>query len=98
LYISSRTNRLFLLPAVISMLPGYPVGENVYREMFRTAIYGRSIEVYSYPPDWQCKLAGAATALLAFVIVFLGLRLSLKLTLGILGKFRGRDGGLHVCW
>jgi hypothetical protein len=97
-YISSRLNRIFLLPAVISMIPGYPVGENVYREMFRTEVYGKSIELYSYPPDWQCKLAGAATALLAFVIVFLGLRLCLKLALGSMGKFRGLDRRFHDRW
>ena len=76
------------MPAVIVMFPSYPVGENIYKEMFRTAIYGKSLELYVYPPDWQCKLAGAATALLAFVMVLVWLRVSLKLAMGIFGKFK----------
>jgi len=77
-----------MVPAIIAMVPSYPIGENVYKEMFRTAVYGKSLEMYFYPPDWQCKLAGAATALLAFVVVFLGLRLVLTLTKSMASRFK----------
>ena len=88
MYISRRMNRIFLVPAVIAMVPSYPIGENVYKEMFRTAVYGKSLELYSYPPDWQCQLAGAATALLAFAMVFFALRGLLKLAMLISQRFR----------
>ena len=87
MYISRRMNRIFLVPAVIAMLPSYPIGEHVYKEMFRTAVYGKSLELYSYPPDWQCQLAGAATALLAFAIVFFALRGLLKFAMLISHRF-----------
>ena len=80
-------NRIFLVPAVIAMLPSYPIGEHVYKEMFRTAVYGKSLELYFYPPDWQCQLAGAATALLAFAIVFFALRGLLKSAMLISHRF-----------
>jgi len=88
MYISRRMNRIFLVPAVIAMVPSYPIGENVYKEMFRTAVYGKSLELYSYPPNWQCQLAGAATALVAFAIVFFTLRGLLKLAMLISQRFR----------
>ena len=88
MYISRRMNRIFLVPAVIAMLPSYPIGENVCKEMFRTAVYGKSLELYSYPPDWQCKLAGAAAALLAFAIVFFSLRGLLKLAMLMSSRFK----------
>ena len=88
MYISRRINRIFVAFAVIAMIPGYHIGENVYKEMFRTAVYGRSLELYVYPPDWQGKLAGAAIALLVFVMVLVGLRLSFKLSMNILAKFK----------
>ena len=88
MYISRKMNRILLVPAVIAMLPSYPIGENVCKEMFRTAVYGKSLELYSYPPDWQCQLAGAATALLVFAIVFFGLRGLLKLAMSISSRFK----------
>ena len=89
LYISRRINRIFVAFAVIAMIPGYHIGENVYKEMFRTAVYGRSLELYVYPANWQGKLVGAAVALLVFFVVLVGLRLSLKLSLTVLAKFKG---------
>ena len=91
MYISRRMNRIFLVPAVIAMVPSYPIGENVYKEMFRTAVYGKSLELYSYPPDWQCQLAGVATALLAFAIVFFALRGLLKLAMLIFHRFKSNQ-------
>jgi hypothetical protein len=88
MYISRRINCIFVVPAVIAMVPSYPIGEIVYKEMFRTAVYAKSFELYSYPPDWQCQLAGAATALLAFAIVFLALRGLLKLTTLLSSRFK----------
>ena len=88
MYISRTMNRIFLVPAVIAMVPSYPIGENIYKEMFRTAVYGKSLELYSYPPDWQCQLAGVATALLAFAIVFFALRGLLKVVMTISGRFK----------
>jgi hypothetical protein len=88
MYISRRMNRIFLLPAVIAMFPSYPIGEHVYKEMFRTAVYAKSLELYSYPPEWQCQLVGAATALLAFAIVFFGLRGLLKLAMSIASRLK----------
>jgi len=73
------------------MIPSYPIGENVYKEMFRTAVYGKSLELYSYPPDWQCQLAGAAAALLAFAIVFFALRGLLKLAMLISKRFKSNQ-------
>jgi hypothetical protein len=91
MYISRRMNRIFLVPAVIAMVPSYPIGENVYKELFRTAVYGKSLELYSYPPNWQCQLAGAATALLVFAVVFFTLRGLLKLAMSISHRFRSNQ-------
>jgi len=85
-------NRIFVVPAVLAMVPSYPVGENVYKEMFRTAVYGKSLELYSYPPDWQCQLAGSAAAILAFAIVFFGLRGLLKLAMLMSSRFKSSQG------
>ncbi len=91
MYISRRVNRIFVVPAVIAMVPSYPIGEIVYKEMFRTAVYAKSFELYSYPPDWQCQLAGAAAALLAFAIVFFGLRGLLKLAILTSSRFKSNQ-------
>jgi len=91
MYISRKINRMLLVIAIMAMVPSYPIGENVYKEMFRTAVYGKSLELYSYPPDWQCKLAGAAAALLAFAIVFFSLRGLLKLAMLMSSRFKSKQ-------
>ena len=91
MYISRRMNRILVVPAVLAMVPSYPVGENVYKEMFRTAVYGKSLELYSYPPDWQCQLAGVAAAMLAFAVVFFGLRGLLKLAMLMSSRFKSNQ-------
>ena len=91
MYISRRINRVFVVIAVMAMVPSYPIGENIYQEMFRTAIYGKSLELYSYPPDWQCQLAGAIVALFAFAIVFFGLRGLLKSTMLMASRFKSNQ-------
>ena len=88
MYISRRINRILVVPAVLAMVPSFPIGEIVYKEMFRTAVYAKDFELYSYPPDWQCQLAGAATALIAFAVVFFVLRGFLKLALFLSSRFR----------
>lgn len=88
MYISRRMNRIFVVPAVLAMVPSYPIGEIVFKEMFRTAVYAKSFELYSYPPDWQCQLAGAATALLVFAVIFFGLRGLLKLVMLTSSRFK----------
>ena len=70
------------------MVPSYPIGENVYKEIFRTAVCGKSLELYSYPPEWQCHLAGGAAALLAFAVVFFALRGLLKLAMVMASRFK----------
>lgn len=91
MYISRRINRIFVVIAFLAMVPSYPIGEIVYKEMFRTAVYAKSFELYSYPPDWQCQLAGAATALLAFAIVFFALRGLLKLAILMSSRFKSNQ-------
>jgi hypothetical protein len=88
MYISRKINRILVMPAVLAMLPSFPIGEIVYKEMFRTAVYAKSFELYSYPPDWQCQLAGAATALLAFALVFFALRGLLKVAILLSSRFK----------
>lgn len=88
MYISRRVNRILIVPAVLAMVPTYPIGEIIYKEMFRTAVYAKNFELYSYPPDWQCKLAGVATALIAFAVVFFTLRALLKLAILVSSRFR----------
>jgi hypothetical protein len=63
-------SRLVVVPAAAAILPAFAVGVAAYRQAFRKAIYGRRFEVIAYPPDWQCALAGAVAALVAFLIVF----------------------------
>ena len=91
MYISRRINRILVVSAVMAMVPSYPIGESVYKEMFRTAVYGKSMELYFYPPDWQCKLAGAAAALLAFAIVFFSLRGVLKLAMCMFSRIKSHQ-------
>jgi hypothetical protein len=91
MYISRRINRIFVVLAFLAMVPSYPIGEIVYKEMFRTAVYAKSFELYSYPPDWQCHLAGAAAALLAFAFVFFGLRGLLKLAILMSSRFKSNQ-------
>jgi hypothetical protein len=91
MYISRRINRILVVIAVMAMVPGYPIGENVYKEMFRTAVYGKSLELYFYPPDWQCKLAGAAVALLTFAIVFFSLRGLVKLAMLMSSRIKSNE-------
>ena len=91
MYISRRINRILVVIAVMAMVPSYPIGENVYKEMFRTAVYGKSLELYIYPLDWQCKLAGAAAALLTFALVFFSLRGLAKLAMGMTSRFKSNQ-------
>ena len=91
MYISRRINRILIVPAVLAMVPSFPIGEIVYKEMFRTAVYAKDFELYSYPPDWQCQLAGAATALIAFAVVFFVLRGFLKLALLLSSRFKSNQ-------
>jgi hypothetical protein len=91
MYISRRINRMLIVPAVLAMIPSFPIGEIVYKEMFRTAVYAKDFELYSYPPDWQCQLAGAATALIAFAVVFFALRGILKLALFLSSRLKSNQ-------
>ncbi|MGD8529575.1 MAG: hypothetical protein PVG97_01250 [Syntrophobacterales bacterium] len=91
MYISTKINRILVVPAVMAMVPSFSMGANVYKEMFRTAVYGKSLELYFYPPDWQCKLAGAAAALLAFAIVFFSLRGLVKLAMVMSSRFKSNQ-------
>jgi hypothetical protein len=91
MYISRRINRILIVPAVLAMIPSFPIGEIVYKEMFRTAVYAKDFELYSYPPDWQCQLAGAATALIAFAVVFFALRGILKLALFLSSRLKSNQ-------
>jgi hypothetical protein len=91
MYISRRINRILIVPAILAMVPSFPIGEIVYKEMFRTAVYAKDFELYSYPPDWQCQLAGAATAVLVFAVVFFALRGLLQLSLFLSGRFKSNQ-------
>ncbi|MGD8255853.1 MAG: hypothetical protein PVH15_15110 [Syntrophobacterales bacterium] len=91
MYISRRINRILVVPAVLAMVPSYPIGEIVFKEMFRTAVYAKDFELYSYPPDWQCQLAGAATALITFAVVFFALRGLVKLTLLLSSRYKSNQ-------
>ena len=88
MYISRKINRILIVPAVLAMLPSFPIGEIVYKEMFEPQSMPRGFELYSYPPDWQCQLAGAATALLAFALVFFALRGLLKVAILLSSRFK----------
>jgi hypothetical protein len=91
MYISRKINRILVVPAVLAMVPSYPIGEIVYKEMFRTAVYAKDFELYSYPPNWQCQLAGAVTALIVFAVVFFGLRGLLKLAILMSSRFKSNQ-------
>ena len=91
MYISRRINRILVVIAVMAMVPSYPIGENVYKEMFRTAVYGKSLELYFYPPDWQCMLSGAAAALLTFALVFCSLRGLVKLAMVMTSRIKSNQ-------
>ena len=91
MYISRKINRILVVPAVLAMVPSYPIGEIVYKEMFRTAVYAKDFELYSYPPNWQCQLAGAVTALIVFAVVFFGLRGLLKLAILVSSRFKSNQ-------
>ena len=79
------------MPAILAMVPSFPIGEIVYKEMFRTAVYAKDFELYSYPPDWQCQLGGAVAAVLAFVVVFFALRGLLKLALLVSSRLKSNQ-------
>ena len=76
-----------VVSAGIAMVPGFLVGRDTYNEMFRTEVYGKSLILISYPPDWQCKIAGAVAALLCFLLVLLSLRGLASLTVWVFGGF-----------
>ena len=86
--VTEALNRLFIIPAAMAMIPSFTAGAAVYKELFRTTVYGRSLELISYPPDWQCKLAGTLAALLSFLIVLASLRALSRLTTRIVLRFR----------
>ena len=86
--VTETLNRLFIVPAAMAMIPSFTAGAAVYKEMFRTTVYGRSLELISYPPDWQCKLAGTLVALLSFLIVLTSLRALNKITTRIMLRLR----------
>ncbi len=67
-------SRLVVVPAAATILPSFALGVAAYRQALRKAVYGRRFEIIAYPPDWQCALAGLLVALVAFLIVFFGLR------------------------
>ena len=86
--VTETINRLFIIPASMAMIPGFTAGAAVYKEMFSTTVYGRSLELTSHPPEWQCKLAGTLVALLAFFIVLSVLRALTRLTTRIMFRLR----------
>jgi len=86
--VTETLNRLFIVPAAMAMIPSYTAGAAVYKELFRTTVYGRSLELISYPSDWQCILAGTLVALLSFLIVLSGLRAVTRLTTRIMLRLR----------
>ena len=86
--VTESLNRIFIVPAATAMIPSFTVGAAVYKELFSTTVYGRSLELISYPPDWQCKLAGTLVALLSFLIIFSGLRALTRLTTRMMLRLR----------
>lgn len=86
--VTETINRLFIVPAAMVMIPSFTAGSAVYKELFSTTVYGRSLELISYPPDWQCKLAGTLVALLSFLIVLSGLRALTRLTTRMMLRLR----------
>jgi hypothetical protein len=91
MYISRRINLKLVVLAVLAMIPGFPIGQVVYKEMFRTEVYAKSFKLYSYPPDWQCQLAGAAASLLVFAIVFFAMRGLSKLVMLLSSRFKSNQ-------
>ena len=91
MYISRRINRILAVPAVLAMIPSFQIGQIVYKEMFRTEVYAKSFELYSYPPEWQCQLAGAAASLLVFIIAFFALRGLLKLVILVSSRVKSNQ-------
>jgi hypothetical protein len=91
MYVSRKINRILVVPAVLAMIPSFPIGQMVYKEMFRTEVYAKSFELYSYPPDWQCQLAGAAASLLVFAIVFFAMRGLSKLVMLLSSRFKSNQ-------
>jgi hypothetical protein len=89
--ITKGLNRIFIIPAAIAMIPAFTAGSAVYKELLRTTVYGKSLELTSYPPDWQCTLAGAAAALIAFLMLLAGFRGFMRFTSRIIGKLKGRS-------
>jgi hypothetical protein len=81
-------NRILIVPAAIAMVPSFTAGSGVYRELFRTVVYGKSLELVSYPPDWQCTIAGAVTALISFLLILTGLRSLAGLTQRLIERSR----------
>ena len=86
--VTETLNRLFIVPAAMAMIPSFTAGATVYKELFSTTVYGKSLELISYPPDWQCKLAGTLVALLSFLIVLSGLRALTRFTTRIMLRLR----------
>ncbi|MBT8407231.1 MAG: hypothetical protein KJP05_07225 [Deltaproteobacteria bacterium] len=86
--VTETLNRIFIVPAAMAMIPSFSAGAVVYKELFSTTVYGRSLELISYPPDWQCKLAGTLVALLSFLIIFSGLRALTRLTTRMMRRLR----------
>jgi hypothetical protein len=91
MYLSRKINLILVVPAVLAMLPSFPIGQLLYKEMFRTEVYAKSFELYSYPPGWQCQLAGAAASLLVFAIVFFALRGLLQLLMLMSSRFKSNQ-------
>ena len=84
-------NRLFVVVAAVATVPGFLVGSDAYKEMFRTVVYGKSLKIIFYPPDWQCKIAGAGAALFCFLLVVVSLRGLSNLMVWVFGG-SGRKG------
>ena len=86
--VTETLNRLFIVPAAMAMIPSFTAGAAVYKELFSTTVYGRSLELISYAPDWQCKLAGTLVALFSFLIVLSCLRALTRLATRIMLRLR----------
>ena len=88
--ITKGLNRIFIIPAAIAMIPAFSAGAAVYKELLSTTVYGKSFELTSYPPDWQCTLAGAVAALIAFLLLLSCFRGFTRFTSRIIGKLKAR--------
>ena len=76
----TEPKRIYVVFAGIVALQGFSTGANAYRDIFRTEIYGKGIDLVSYPPHWQCSVAGAVTTLIAFLILFWALCSVMRVT------------------